>query len=124
MVETQKLIDAAISLHDKELARRQFKFALLPLLIALIAVAGTILTPFINSMLLNHSNSNIKQTDSIYNWQLKAFRNKKICAVAEKIRKLIDISLIRLNNNISLSGLTINIFYLFIFPLSCKISLF
>ena len=66
--ETQKLVDQAIALHDKQLARYQrnsFKF---PFYGTLTAAAVALLVGFANIILvLNSSNNNAAKLDRIYN---------------------------------------------------------
>jgi len=55
VAETQKLIDTAIALHDKEIAFKQRYSYLFPLLVALMAMVGTII-----SVTISNNNTNKK----------------------------------------------------------------
>ena len=62
--QTQKLIDVAIALHDKEIQRRQMNSYLFPLIIAIIALLGTIATPIITALTNKHDKNSINRIDS------------------------------------------------------------
>ena len=62
--QTQKQIDVAISLHDKEIARIQKNSHKIPLLVSAIALFGVIISPIITSIL---NQNNMNKMDSINN---------------------------------------------------------
>ena len=57
--ETQKLIDTAIDLHEKEIQRRQMNSHLFPIIVAIIAVAGAIFSAVYPSHENNTMNNKI-----------------------------------------------------------------
>jgi ribosome-associated translation inhibitor RaiA len=61
--QTQQLIDVAIALHDKEIQRRQMNSYQYPLIIALIALSGTIFTPFATAWLNRDNNRTVDHID-------------------------------------------------------------
>ena len=62
--QTQKLIDVAIALHDKEIQRRQMYSFRYPLWIALLALAGTVSVPIVTARLHKDNDKIIDRIDS------------------------------------------------------------
>ncbi|KIC02791.1 hypothetical protein OA88_06610 [Flavobacterium sp. JRM] len=59
ILETQNLIEVAISLHDKEIQRFQRNGHLFPLIVAIIALLGVIFTSIFNHYFSNDTNSKL-----------------------------------------------------------------
>jgi len=57
--ETQKLIDVAIALHEKEIQQRQMNSHWFPIIVAIIAVGGAIFSPVYTSHVNDTTNNKI-----------------------------------------------------------------
>lgn len=62
--QTQKQIDVAISLHDKEIQRKQMNGYKTPLAVAFITLFGVIISPFSANLLNANSNSKIESINT------------------------------------------------------------
>jgi len=76
--ETQKLIDVAIALHEKEIERRQMNSHWFPIIVAIIAVVGAIFSPIYTHNVNSDTNQKIDSLNTtLKRVELKLDKNSR-----------------------------------------------